>query len=65
MNTARQELLDAFASLSEAYPDLRLGQLLITAGNWATRQPDGLWDITDEELLTAVHAHLERIGAAV
>ena len=62
MNTPRQELMEAICLLSSSYPDLRLGQLLITVSNWATRQPDGLWDVTDEELLAAIAAHLERVG---
>ena len=64
MNAARQEVLEALAVLSEAYPEMRLGQLMITAGNWATRQPDSLWDVADEELLSAIAAHLERTGLA-
>ncbi len=62
MNTPRQELLDALSLLSANYPDLRLGQLMMTVSNWATRRPDGLWDVTDEELLAAIAAHLERAG---
>ena len=50
MNTPRQELLESLGHLSAMYPDLRLGQLLITVSNWATRHPDGLWDVADEEL---------------
>ena len=62
MNTPRQELLESLSLLSATYPDLRLGQLMITISNWATRQPDGLWDVADEDLLAAVTAHLERSG---
>ena len=64
MNAARQEVLEALALLSEAYPEMRLGQLMITAGNWATHQPDSLWDVPDEELLSAIVAHMERTGLA-
>lgn len=63
MKTPRQELLEAVGQLSAVYPDLRLGQLLITASNWAKREPDALWDATDEELLAAITTHLERAGA--
>ena len=63
MNAPRQELLESLDHLSAMYPDLRLGQLLMTVSNWATRRPDGLWDVTDEELSTAIAAHLERAGA--
>ena len=63
MNTPRQELLEVLGHLSLMYPDLRFGQLLITVSNWAKHQPDSLWDATDEELLAAVTAHLERTGA--
>ncbi len=63
MNTPRQELLEVLGQLSLMYPDLRLGQLLITVSNWAKHQPDSLWDATDEELLAAASAHLERTGA--
>ena len=64
MNAERHEVLEVLAVLSDAYPDLRLGQLMVTAGNWATRQPDSLWDVTDEELLNAIISHLERTGVA-
>ncbi len=64
MNAARHEVLEVLAVLSDAYPDLRLGQLMVTAGNWATRQPDSLWEVTDEELLNAITSHLERTGVA-
>ena len=63
MNTPRQELLESLGHLSAIYPDLRLGQLLMTVSNWATRRPDGLWDVADEELSAAIAAHLERAGA--
>jgi hypothetical protein len=63
MKTERQELLDAIRQFSAAYPTLRLGQLMITLANWATGEPDKLWDLTDEELLAAITTHLERTEA--
>ena len=63
MKTPRQELLEVIGLLSATYPDLRLGQLMMTVANWASRQPDTLWDVTDEELLAAITSHLERAGA--
>lgn len=63
MSTSRQELLESLGQLSEVYPGLRLGQLLITVSNWAKHEPEMLWDATDEELLAAITTHLERAGA--
>lgn len=63
MSTPRHELLEAIGQLSAVYSDLRLGQLLITVSNWAKHEPDALWDVTDDELLAAITAHLERVGA--
>lgn len=63
MKTEREELLEAISQFSNEYPTLRLGQLLITLANWATGEPDKLWDVTDEELLATIATHLERKGA--
>ena len=64
MNQVRQEVLRLFAEVSEQYPEWRLGQLLANVAMWA-RQPtelhdSGIWDVEDEELLSALQRHLTR-----
>lgn len=51
----RQELLDALLALSEAVPEMRMGQLIAAAGEvCADLHGRGLWDAEDRELLEAV-----------
>jgi hypothetical protein len=62
MTQTRRDILQAVEVLSEQYPDMRLGQLLVNLSNWATGVPDAIWDVEDEELLKAARSHLERHG---
>ena len=66
-NTPRTELFAALQSLSEAIPEMRLGQLVAAVGELcADLHGRGLWDADDAELLEAVwqfHRNFE--GGAV
>lgn len=54
-NTPRTELFAALQSLSEAIPEMRLGQLVAAVGELcADLHGRGLWDAGDAELLEAV-----------
>jgi hypothetical protein len=60
MTTTRREILAALEALSDCYPDMRLGQLVINVSNWATQAPDATWDVEDEAFLAAARRHLEK-----
>ncbi len=54
-NTARGELFAALQSLSEAIPEMRIGQLAAGVGELCMDlHGRGLWDASDAELLEAV-----------
>ena len=54
-NNTRAELFAALQSLSEAVPQMRLGQLVAAVGELsADLHGRGLWDAADTELLEAV-----------
>jgi hypothetical protein len=60
MTPIREALLTVLAALSEAAPELRLGQLvanLATAAQGA--KVEAIWDAEDEELLRAAQRLLE------
>lgn len=55
MNPTRKEILKRLESVCELDPDIRFGQLIanlasLAAGPW----DQTLWDLEDEELLTAL-----------
>ena len=55
----RQEILQELNRVSELAPEVRFGQLIanmafLAAGPW----DQTLWDLKDEELLTAIRQHL-------
>jgi hypothetical protein len=53
-NNTSAELFAALASLSEAVPEMRSGQIIAAVGELcADLHGRGLWDATDEELLEA------------
>lgn len=59
INPLRQDILRQLGRLSELAPDLRFGQLIanlafLAAGPW----DQTLWDLEDEELLTAIRQQL-------
>ena len=57
----RIDLLGALSQLSQLCPEWRLGQtlanLVVTAGRL---DPGGVWDLEDEEALTAARALIEQ-----
>jgi hypothetical protein len=54
-NTPRAELFAALQSLSDAVPEMRVGQLVAAVGELcADLHGRGLWDANDAELLEAV-----------
>jgi hypothetical protein len=57
----RQDLLRALGEMSATFPDLRFGQMianLAVVARGATTE--SIWDVEDDELLAAIHRHLER-----
>jgi DNA phosphorothioation-dependent restriction protein DptG len=60
MTPARQEILRVLEALSQLYPDMRFGQLVVNISNWATHTPDAVWDVEDDTFLAAAQSHLER-----
>ena len=60
MTKTRREILKAIEALSERYPEMRFGQLVVSISNWATQLPDAIWDVDDKELLAAAIEHLEK-----
>ena len=60
-NELRQQVLAALEDLSETYPDWRFGQMIANLATIA-RGPENesVWDMEDEELLTAIRWQLEQ-----
>jgi len=57
----RQELFRILAELSQAQPDVRLGQLITNLSYLARGlSNEAVWDVEDQELLTAARQHLEQ-----
>ncbi len=60
MTTSRSELLRLLADLSEAAPDLRLGQMLTNLATLARgAQIESIWDAEDAELAEACRRLLD------
>jgi hypothetical protein len=64
MSPVREKVLQLLAQMSEQYPKWRLGQLVANVASWA-REPTephdtGIWDVEDEEMLTALERHLKQ-----
>lgn len=61
INPVRQEALRLLAELSEACPEVRLGQLMANLSYLARGlSNESIWDMEDEELLQAARKHLEQ-----
>jgi len=61
INPVRQEVLYVLAELSEVCPEVRLGQLMANLSYLARDlSNEAIWDMEDEELLTAARKHLEQ-----
>ena len=52
---SRDELFARLAELSRRYPHWRVGQLISNVAGWSDAE---VWDVEDEQLLTAAEAHL-------
>jgi hypothetical protein len=60
-----QELATALLELKARYPHWRFGQLVCNVAAWAGEdKPGEVWDVSDEQLLAAAKAHLERLKGA-
>jgi hypothetical protein len=61
MKTERDELLTLLAQLSELHPDMRLGQLVTNVAQWAKGPVvSAAWDATDQEMIQAAKANIQR-----
>jgi hypothetical protein len=59
ITSTRQQLLAVLAELSTACPEMRFGQLIANLSTLAKGlSPEGLWDVEDEELLSAAREQL-------
>ena len=64
MTATRQELLECLSQLSEAAPELRMGQLVANVATLAQgAKPEAVWDAEDEELLSAARRLLAHYRA--
>jgi len=55
VSNAQSELFEALQSLSEAIPEMRIGQLIAAVGELCTDlHGRGLWDAADAEFLEAI-----------
>ena len=62
MTQSREELLRMLAELSDADPELRLGQMLTSLATLARGpQPESVWDSEDDELVAAASRLLTRL----
>lgn len=62
MTKSREELLQLVTELSEADPELRLGQLLTNLATMARGpRPESVWDSEDDELLAAARRLILRL----
>lgn len=60
MTTTRSELLTLLAELSEAEPELRLGQMIANLATLAQgAKVEAIWDAEDEELSSAARQLLD------
>jgi len=60
------ELLESLAELRRALPTMRLGQLIANMSTVAKGAvPGAIWDLEDEELLTAIRWQLEQLSSPV
>lgn len=60
INQTRRDVLRLIEELSEAAPEVRLGQLVANL-SYLARGPaaESIWDMEDAELLAAARKHLE------
>jgi hypothetical protein len=59
----RRELLRVLDDLGEYTPDVRFGQLLANLSYMAKSfTAEAIWDVEDEELLSAARSHLKELS---
>jgi hypothetical protein len=59
----RRELLRVLDDLGEYTPDVRFGQLLANLSYMAKNfTAEAIWDVEDEELLSAAKSHLKELS---
>ena len=62
MTSSREELIRLIEQLSDADPELRLGQMLTNLATLARGpQPESVWDCEDGELVAAAQRLLARL----
>jgi len=54
----RADLLKTLMELSQRYPNWRLGQLIVNLAGWADQE---IWDVEDDQLLTAAQLHFQQM----
>jgi hypothetical protein len=60
MTTTRSQLLEVLAELSEACPEMRMGQLVANLATLARGAvAEAIWDAEDDELLEAARRQAE------
>jgi hypothetical protein len=61
IDPVRQEVLEVLAELSEAVPEVRLGQLIANLSYLARGlSSESIWNMEDDELLAVAREHLEQ-----
>jgi hypothetical protein len=59
------ELMESLAELRRALPSMRLGQLIANMATVARGPvPGAIWEMEDDELLTAIHWQLQQLSSA-
>ena len=60
-NDSNARLADAIAAMSRRYPDWRFGQIVANIASFAHANDSGaVWELTADEFVAAVDAHLAR-----
>lgn len=61
---AHDELIESLSELREALPSMRLGQLIANMATVARGAvPGAIWEMEDDELLTAIRWQLDQLSA--
>ncbi len=60
ISSERQELIRLIETMSEGYPEFRLGQLIANLAFWARGDQEGaIWNVEDAELMTSAREQIE------
>ena len=64
--TVSQRIAESLAELRKLYPDWRFGQMVANVAGWAKGpNAEAVWDVEDEEFLSALEAHLHARSVSV